>query len=223
MHCLCCFRIQSPGQPYTKPTGSTIPPVRHDQPDSPVPAAPLELEEYRALRAVIGQRGSLRVVLVVSTLAGWALAASLVTTLVALPLASLIPLIVLVAGFEAVHALHVGAERIGRYLYVRYESAGSPMWEGAIGAFGSGRLPFGGRPSGAHFAAVFALAALTNLAAAALGSTPVELGTLAAIHALVVARIVLARAASKNQRRDDQAEFERILGRGDRGNVDGKS
>jgi hypothetical protein len=175
------------------------------------PPTPLELEEYRALRAVIGQRGSLRVVLVIVALVGWAVAAALVTSLVALPLAALIPLLVLVAGLEAAHALHIGAERIGRYLYVRYESVGSPMWETAIGAFGSRRMPFGGRPSGAHFAAVFALAVLTNLATAALGATSIELAALATLHALVIVRIALARAASKNQRREDQAEFERIL------------
>lgn len=185
--------------------------------------AQLELEEYRALRALIGRRGSLRTVLAVVTVAAWAFVAALVAALVALPVAALLPLLVLAAGFEAVHALHIGAERIGRYLYVRYESgaagdgrsgtAPAPMWESAIAAFGPGRLPFGGRPAGAQFAAVFTLATLANLALAAVSSTPPELAALAAIHGLAVARIALARTASKNQRRDDQAEFERILGR----------
>lgn len=183
---------------------------------------PLELEEYRALRAVIGQRGSLKATLVVSTMAAWALAAILVAWLMAMPLASLLPLLVLTAGFEAAYALHIGAERIGRYLYVRYESgrpAGSggsgnpvaPMWETAIAAFGSGRLPFGGRPSGPLFALVFTLAVLVNLAVTTIGATRIELAALATIHALVVGRIVVARAASRNQRRDDQGEFERLL------------
>lgn len=184
--------------------------------------APLGLEEYRALRAAIGLRGSLRVVLVVSTVIAWAIVATLVAALVAMPLAFLLPLLVLLGGVEAAHALHIGAERIGRYLYVRYESGivegsagpgnpGSPMWESAIAAFASPAMPFGGRPAGAHFAALFALAAAANLALASLSATPMELAALAAIHALVIGRIVLARAASKNQRRDDQAEFERIL------------
>lgn len=181
----------------------------HDAPDGRPNL--LELEEYRALRDVIGRRGSLRTVLVITTVVAWALVATLVAALVAMPLAALVPLLILVAGFEAAHALHIGAERIGRYLYVRYESGAQAMWETAIAAFGGGRLPFGGRPSGAHFAAVFTLAVLANLALASLAATPVELAALATIHALVFARIALARAASKNQRRDDQAEFERIL------------
>lgn len=179
--------------------------MQNAQPD------PLEIEEYRALREVIGRRGSLRTVLVVTTVVAWALIATLVAALVAMPLASLFPLLVLVAGVEAAHALHIGAERIGRYLYVRYESGGRPMWETAIGAFGSGHLPFGGRPSGAHFAAVFALATVANLALASLAATPAEIAGLATIHGLVILRIALARAASRNQRRDDQAEFERIF------------
>ncbi len=181
--------------------------MKDDHPD------PLELEEYRALRAVIGRRGSLRAVLVVATAIAWALVAMLVAALVAMPLASLLPLLVLLAGFEAGHALHVGAERIGRYLYVRYEKGRAPMWEAAIAAFAPGRVPLGGRPAGAHFAAISALAALANLAVTALGATTVELAALAAMHAGFIGRIVLARAASRNQRRDDQAEFERILTR----------
>lgn len=182
---------------------------------------PLEVEEYRALRDVISRRGSLRIVLTLTAIVSWALVATLGAALVAMPLAALAPLLVLIAGFEAGHALHIGAERIGRYLYVRYESGGAatagtgtpvaPMWETAIAAFGPGRLPLWGRPSGAHFAAVFALAVLANLALGSITATQVELAALAVIHALVIGRIVLARAAAKHQRRDDQAEFERII------------
>ena len=39
-------------------------------------------------------------------------------------------LAILVGGFEAIHALHVGAERIGRYLQVYYEDTpDGPRWE----------------------------------------------------------------------------------------------
>ncbi len=177
------------------------------------PTDPLELQEYRALRAAIGRRGSLKAVLVVTTVIAWALVATLIAALVAMPLAFVMPLLVLLAGFEAGHALHIGTERIGRYLYVRYEKGRAPMWETAIAAFAPGRMPFGGRPAGAHYAALFTLATLANLAVAALSATPLELAALAVIHALVIGRFVLARAASLNQRRDDQAEFERILTR----------
>jgi hypothetical protein len=38
-----------------------------------------------------------------------------------LPVAALFTLAILAAGFEAVHALHVGPERLGRSLQVYYE------------------------------------------------------------------------------------------------------
>ena len=190
------------------------------------PVESLHLEEYRALRAAIAQRGALRTVLFVTCIVGWALAATLVAALLALPLAALLPLIVLAAGFEAVHALHVGAERIGRYLYVRYESgigganggvrSTAPlMWEGSIAAFGSGHraMPFGGGPSGAHFAAIFTLAVTLNAFVTALGATAPELAAIAVIHALVIARVVAAHRGSLTQRQSDQARFEQILSR----------
>ena len=174
----------------------------------------LHLEEYRALRAAIAQRGALRTVLFVTCIVGWALSAALVAALLALPLAALLPLIVLAAGFEAVHALHVGAERIGRYLYVRYESGMTPpLWEGSIAAFGSGHraMPFGGGPSGAHFAVIFTLAVVLNAFVTALGATAPELAAIAALHAIVIARVVAAHRASRRQRQRDQARFEQIL------------
>ncbi|MDQ3171886.1 MAG: hypothetical protein M3Q55_17265 [Acidobacteriota bacterium] len=176
----------------------------------------LHLEEYRSLRAAIRERGALRTVLFVVSIAVWAVLACLVAALLALPLASLLPLVVLAAGFEAGHALHVGAERIGRYLYVRYESGITPpLWEGAIAAFGSGHraMPFGGGPSGAHFAAIYAVAVVLNAVVTALGATTGELAAIATIHALVIVRIVAARRATLNQRRDDQARFDQVLNR----------
>ena len=186
----------------------------------------LHLEEYRSLRGAIRERGALRTVLFVVSIGVWALLACLVAALLALPLASLLPLVVLAAGFEAGHALHVGAERIGRYLYVRYESgiagesggvrsAPSLMWEGAIAAFGSGHrtMPLGGGPSGAHFAAVYVVAVLLNAVVTALGATTGELAAIAIIHALVIIRIVAARRATLGQRQADQARFEQILTR----------
>ena len=178
------------------------------------PVESLHLEEYRSLRAAIRERGALRSVLFVVTIVGWAVSAALVAALLALPLASLLPLVVLAAGFETGHALHVGAERIGRYLYVRYESGMTPpLWESSIAAFGSGHraMPFGGGPSGAHFAAIYVAAVVLNALVTALGATAGELGAIATIHVLVIARIVAARRATLNQRQRDQERFEAIL------------
>lgn len=185
----------------------------------------LHLEEYRQLRATIRERGSLRVALFVATLAAWAVSAALVAAFLPLPLASLLPLTLLVSGFEAVHALHVGAERIGRYLYVRYESgmdssmnAGLAnhlplMWEGAIAAFGAGGHRTSTRPAGGLFALAFTTAIVFNFLVTALGGTMAELAGIGTIHALALVRVVAAQRAAAGQRAEDQRRFEAVLNR----------
>jgi len=186
----------------------------------------LHTEEYRQLRAAIRERGSLRVALFVATIGAWAVAAGLVAALMPLPMTSLLPLTLLVAGFEAVHALHVGAERIGRYLYVRYESGiagGSPrndglanhlplMWEGAIAAFGAGHRA-STRPAGGLFALSFTIAILVNFLVTALGGTQAELAGIGALHALALVRVLAAQRAAAGQRAEDQKRFEEVLKR----------
>src|SRR5262245_27009434 len=98
---------------------------------------PREQEEYSALRATIRERGTARVWLLTIGVITWA-ALALVTVALALPpVAALLPLLVLVATFEGVFALHVGVERIGRYLLVFH----GDEWERTAGTFG--------RPKGA--------------------------------------------------------------------------
>lgn len=196
----------------------------------------LHTEEYRQLRAAIRERGSLRVALFVATIGAWAVAAGLVAALMPLPMTSLLPLTLLVAGFEAVHALHVGAERIGRYLYVRYESGiaggsprneglandspmndGSPnhlplMWEGAVAAFGAGHRA-STRPAGGLFALSFTIAILVNFLVTALGGTQAELAGIGALHALALVRVLAAQRAAAGQRAEDQKRFEEVLKR----------
>ena len=76
--------------------------------------------------------------LVPLTCLGWAVLTLLVVLYGAPPVASIVSLAVLVGGFEAVHALHVGAERIGRYLQVYYEALpDGPRWETAVTTVGA--------------------------------------------------------------------------------------
>ena len=102
-------------------------------------------DEFRVLRETIATRGTVRMVLVPAALSGWALLAG--AALLFDDEAMLLPtfsLIVLIAAFEAVHALHVGVERVGRYLQVFYESgAGGPQWESTAMRLGPG-LPGSG-------------------------------------------------------------------------------
>ncbi|PYR59774.1 MAG: hypothetical protein DMF85_06955, partial [Acidobacteria bacterium] len=84
-------------------------------------------EEYAALRATIRERGTVRMVLLPATLAAWAAVAIATTAAIAYPIAVLLPLLVLTGGFEAIYALHVNVERIGRYIQVFHEPTGG--WE----------------------------------------------------------------------------------------------
>jgi hypothetical protein len=101
------------------------------------------LEEFRALRATIRQRGSLRFLVTTITFSAWA--AVLITACIAMvtPSLTLISLVVLCAGFEVNLAIHVGVERVGRYLQVKYESEGpnAAQWERTSMAL---RVPSGG-------------------------------------------------------------------------------
>src|SRR5438552_13761626 len=93
---------------------------------------PGEQEQYRALRATIRERGTARVCLFVGGIAVWAALTVTIATLAAPPVATLVPLLMLAATVEAVYALHVGVERVGRYLDVFFDDE----WEHAAGAFG---------------------------------------------------------------------------------------
>ena len=115
---------------------SSPPPGKQPDPESPgesgralsgdagrIAAEPYRLAEYEAMRATIRQRGTARMVLVPAALAGWAALTIGAAAVITVALSTLIPLLVLVAAFESVFALHVNVERIGRYLQVFHERA----------------------------------------------------------------------------------------------------
>ena len=52
----------------------------------------------------------------------WAAVAIATAAVITVALSTLVPLLVLVAGFEAAFALYTNVERIGRYLQVFHES-----------------------------------------------------------------------------------------------------
>ena len=179
----------------------------------------LRVAEYRVLRDTIRQRGSLRVTLAVITFSVWAATVLTVSWLYTLPFFSLVPLVVLAAGFEAVFALHVGVERIGRYIHAHHEPAshGQARWEEtAVGFRGPG--------AGAHplFPAVFAAAALINLtfgllygldadAADVFTKPAAETLPIVLLHLVFVLRLVAALRFAKGQRARDAEEYRRLL------------
>ena len=103
------------------------------------PPSELAREEYAALRATIRERGTMRLFVAAITFVSWVTLVLLAWRGgVSIPFAALATLVVLAAGFEIVFAIHVGVERIGRYLQARYERADqpTPRWEHDVMAIG---------------------------------------------------------------------------------------
>ena len=165
---------------------------------------PSEQEQYRSLRTTIRERGTARVCVFAGGVAVWAALAVTIGAVSAPPIATLVPLVLLAATFEAVYALHVGVERIGRYLDVFFDDG----WEHAAAAFGR---PPHAATADPLFAVVFTLAALLNLLPALLASPTIEeLVFLGGAHALLGVRLVFARLTAAKQRAVDGERF-RVL------------
>jgi hypothetical protein len=160
-------------------------------------------DEFRALRATIQQRGTVRMLVVPLTFVGWAATAVATAAVITVAVSTLVPLLILVAGFESLFAIHVNVERIGRYLQVFHEGEDTG-WETVASRFGQ-------PPSGAPdplFGRLFVLATSVNFLPAALGWENIpELAVLAGLHLLFINRIRLARAFAAAQRDRDLQRF----------------
>ena len=161
--------------------------------------------EFEALRATIRERGTVRMILLPVALALWAGVAVATTAAVALPIAALVPLLVLAAGFEAIYALHVNVERIGRYIQVFHEPDGG--WEHTAMVFGQ-RFP--GRGPDALFSAIFLMATALNYLPVALGGTVPEMVVAGVLHLLLAFHIGTARRRASQQRTLDLEHFEAL-------------
>lgn len=163
--------------------------------------------EFTALRTTIASRGTVRMVLVPVIVIGWAALAIVVVLFGDLPVAALPPLAILVGGFEAINALHVGVERIGRYLQVFYEGApGGPAWETTAMAVAPRVRSSGVDPL---FTVVFASAAILNLTTALVPEpTPLEMLVIGGFHAAFLVRIARARQVASSQRARDLRAFQ---------------
>ena len=178
----------------------------------------LAIEEYKALRATIRERGSLRCLVAAITFLGWAAAVIGVAAYVVSPFFGLVPLMVLAGGFEVVFALHVGVERIGRFVQLRYESAdgAGPAWEHTAMSL---RVSSGGVHA-LFVPAFLAAAALNWLLGLALmlgTASPEEFGGLwpevllfGSFHAVVIVRWFVASRFARSQRVRDLDSFARV-------------
>lgn len=173
-------------------------------------------QEYAVLRTTIAQRGTVRVVVAVAVLTSWAGLGLVQMLFSQFPVAALFPLAILAVGFEAVNGLHVGVERIGRYLQVFYEETQTDetvraRWETAAMAGGPALPGSGVDPL---FTLLFSAAAVLNLATAFVPDpTTTEMVVVGGIHVALVARILHARVAAGRQRARDLEHYRRLRDR----------
>jgi hypothetical protein len=161
-------------------------------------------EEYRALRLTISQRGTAKVWVLVVGIIGWAALTMATAALASLPVATFLPLLVLAVTFEAIFSLHVGVERIGRYIQVFHEEPTG--WEHTAMAFGR---PLKGTGTDPLFVAHFLIAAMLNIVPALLAEpVRLELIVVGSAHMLFALRVVLARHSASRQRAADLKRFE---------------
>ncbi len=175
-------------------------------------------DEYKALRATIRERGTVRAITFFVTLTAWAALGFALLTSGHPVVAPLLPLMVLVAGFETVFQLHLGVERVGRYLQVAYEegharpAGAQPGWETAAMAYGKAHPSAGSDPL---FARIFVLAALINLLPVVMmagrGERPVVFVLLVLAHAVFGVRVGLAKRRAGRQRAEDLTRFRELL------------
>jgi hypothetical protein len=169
---------------------------------------PRELEEYKTLRDTIRERGTTRVWIVLAGLAAWGSLVLATAALMPMPVATVLPLLILATTFEIVFALHTGVERVGRYIQVFFEDDSG--WEHVAMALPGGDV---GGVGGVDplFANYFRIAAILNFVPAALARlVPVEWAFIGAIHMLFVARVAVARRQAGRQRAIDLEHFQKL-------------
>ncbi len=179
---------------------------------------PREIEEYRALRDTIRERGTQRVWIALAGLTAWG---SLVVATIALapwPVATLLPLLLLATTFECICALHMAVERVGRYLQVFFEDDESVRrWEHQAMAYSTafaGRGPGGPGRADPLFAALFGLAAVFNfIPVVVAGAVPMEYGVTGALHLVFLMRLLQARRQADRQRAIDLERFKQLRDR----------
>ncbi len=175
--------------------------------------------EYEAMRATIRQRGTARMVLMPAALVGWAALTIGAAAVITVALGTLIPLLVLVAAFESVFALHVNVERIGRYLQVFHERAHAG-WEHVTMDYAR-RHPGGG--SDPLFGRVFIFATSVNFFPAALGGESWEVAIVAGCHFAFIYRVRKAQSLAASIRAEDLQRFEGLAATEPGGNIAGHS
>jgi hypothetical protein len=164
-------------------------------------------EEYAALRATIRERGTARLCAVVVGFLGWAALAAAMLMADLSGAITLVPLVVLVATFEINFFIHIGVERIGRYVQVFFEErTNATGWETTAMNYAA---KFRGRGLDPLFSMLFVTASIVNflssLAVAEWRSGWIVISLVA--HLTFNYRIVRAREFSGAQRAIELEHF----------------
>jgi hypothetical protein len=142
-------------------------------------------------------------------LTSWAALSLAAMVLANLPVATLLPLLVLETTFEIVFVLHTGVERVGRYIQVFFEEPGERGWEHV--AMQYGRQFGGGGSIDALFSPLFWTATIVNLIPLLTsGPAAIDWAVVGVVHALFILRVWMAKRQSARQRATDLGRFERI-------------
>jgi hypothetical protein len=170
--------------------------------------------EFMALRETIRARGTARPLAFLGGLVAWAAVLSTVLIWLPYPMASVVPLLILLATFEVVRTIHLGVERIGRYIQVFFEErtggtpGGPPAWEHVAMRFGPSLPGAGGHP---FYQPIVLLATVVNFLAVVLpGPLLVEVTTLAIPHVALIAWMFYCDRGMRKQRASELARFREI-------------
>ena len=167
--------------------------------------------EYKALRATIRERGTVRLCSILIGLVAWAaLALGLLAADVA-GAATMVPYIVLAGSFEISFFIHTGVERVGRYIQVFYEEADNAAgWETMAMKYGRS-FPGGLDPL---FVTLFACAAIVNFMSVFALTTrrPGWMVISFLAHLAFGWRMVTARRLAASQRATDLDRFRQLKG-----------
>lgn len=170
---------------------------------------PRELEEYKALRDTIRERGTARHWIVIVGLAVWAGLVIAAGVMNAVPALTLVPLLFLACVFEVVFTLHTGVERVGRYVQVFFEAhEEAASWEHVAMAYGR---TFGGGGIDALFSPIFWAAAILNFIPVSL-SQPVaaDWPIVGLAHLVFIVRVWRAKRQAAGQRAVDLERFTKL-------------
>jgi hypothetical protein len=153
---------------------------------------PRDSDLQAALRDTIRARGTARLILLPLVFIGWAATAVATAAVITVALSTLVPLMVLVAGFEAIHGLHTSVQRIASYLE-------------SLPGHDPGTMAFMEGDGDPLFGRIFVFATSINYLPAALGGEMVEWVLLAVLHLAFVYRIRSTQARVASGRADSLA------------------